>query len=184
MYKFNKSTLEFVRVNWSEHVWIYVLCAVVIIGLWILILSFEKKIFIEGEAKLIIAQRNEFSEEKLIKLISSLNFPFPYIVMAQAIHETHSFKSSIFIENKNLFGMKQAYVRIHISKGTNNEYAIYDTWMDSVYDRAFYSATYLSNIKTEDEYYSYLSQYYAEDPGYVERLKVIIIQKELKLKFK
>jgi len=184
MYKFNKFTLEFVKVHWFEHVWIYILCAVVLIGLWILILSFEKKVFIEGEAKLIIAQRNEFSEERLINLINSLNFPFPYIVMAQAIHETHSFKSLIFIENKNLFGMKQAYVRIHLSKGTSNKYAIYDTWMDSVYDRALYSATYLSSVKTEEDYYSYLSQIYAEDPSYIERLKVIIIQRELKLKFK
>ena len=183
MYKFNKETLEFVKVYWPAHLWKYLTAVIIIIGMWAVIVPFDRKLLIRDEVKIIIAQRNEFSEEKLISLIKSLNFPFSYIVMAQAIHETHSFKSILFIENKNLFGMKQSYVRIHISKGTNNEYAIYDTWMDSVYDRAFYSATYLSNIKTEDEYYSYLSQMYAEDKDYVNKLKKLIFDKQLKSKF-
>ena len=80
--------------------------------------------------------------------------------------------------------MKMATVRITTSKDVNREHAVYDTWMDSVYDRAFYSATYLSNVKTEDEYYSFLGQFYAEDPEYVNKLKQIIASKQLKERFK
>ena len=52
-----------------------------------------------------------------------------------------------------------------------------------MYDRALYSATYLSNVKTEDEYYNFLSQYYAEDKEYVNKLKKIIDQHGLKKLF-
>lgn len=174
MYKFNKQTLEFIKIYWPGYVFKYTISVVIIILVWLLIIPIDRKIMINTEAQVIVAQRNEFSKEKLIKLINSLNFPFPDIIMAQAIHETNSFTSSIFIENHNLFGMKCATVRIHTSKGINREHAMYDNWMDSVYDRAFYSATYLSNIKTEDEYYSFLSQSYAEDPEYVNKLKQIV----------
>ena len=38
-------------------------------------------------------------------------------------------------------------------------------------------------IKTEDDYFSYLSQYYAEDAEYVAKLKNIISNEGLKCKF-
>jgi len=83
-----------------------------------------------------------------------------------------------------MFGMKLAMSRMTTAEGDQSGYAYYNTWIECVYDMALYNATYLSNVKTEEDYYSYLSQYYAEDSSYIERLKVIIIQKELKLKFK
>ena len=183
MYKFNKNTLEFVRVKWP--VWLNPLALIVLMPiLLILVLPRIENRRIEHEAKVIIARQNEFSEEKLIKLISSLHFPFPDIVLAQAMHETACFTSVVFKENKNLFGMKASFRRITTSSATEGEYAYYNTWMDSVYDRALYSATYLSSIQTEEEYFSYLGQYYAEDSRYVEKLKNIIVDKHLKSKFK
>ena len=47
-----------------------------------------------------------------------------------------------------------------------------------------YYNTYLRKIKTEDEYFEYLRQNYAEDPEYVTRLKNIIKKKKLKHLFK
>jgi flagellum-specific peptidoglycan hydrolase FlgJ len=41
-------------------------------------------------------------------------------------------------------------------------------------DYGFYSAQYLSNIKSEGEYFQYLGQNYAEDPNYVSKIKQII----------
>jgi len=184
MYKFDKKGLTFVKVSWPSHLWKYLTGVIILAGMWAIVVPLDRKLLVNSEVKVIIARQNEFSEEKLIKLINSLNFPFPHIVLAQAMHETNFFKSSIFRENNNLFGMKRATVRITTSKGTNRDHAAYDTWMDSVYDRAFYSATYLSNVKTEDEYYSFLSQFYAEDPEYINKLKQIIENKTLKIKFK
>jgi len=46
-----------------------------------------------------------------------------------------------------------------------------------------YYSTYLSDIKTEGEYFEFLKQNYAEDPTYVTRLKSIIKTRNLKEKF-
>jgi len=86
------------------------------------------------------------------------------------------------MENNNLFGMKEATQRINLSKGTQTNHAYYSYWMDSVYDYALYCATYLSKLKTEDDYYNYLSQSYAEDGSYIDKLKNIVTD-DLKSKF-
>lgn len=184
MYKFNKDTLEFVRIKWpSKLIKTLIIGAVLITAVFVYV-PWVNTVRIDHEAKVIIARQNEFSQEKLVKLISSLHFPFPEIVLAQAMHETSFFTSPVFNENHNLFGMKCALTRITTSISIEGQYAHYNNWMDSVYDRALYSATYLSSIKTEDEYYSYLGQYYAEDPSYVDKLKRIIADKDLKSLFK
>lgn len=174
MYKFDRHTLEFIKISWpSKLIKTLVIGTILLIALFIYV-PWINTVKTNHEVKVIIAKQNEFSEEKLIKLIESLNFPFPKIVYAQAILETGGFTSSIYKENNNLFGMKRAVVRITTSKGESKGHAYYDNWMESVFDYALYSATYLSNIKTEEEYFSYLSQFYAEDKEYVKKLKNII----------
>ena len=113
--------------------------------------------------------------------MKELNIKFPHIVMAQSKLETNNFKSGIFKENHNLFGMKEARVRINTAKGTNRNHAYYDNWESSVYDYAFYQCRYLSALTTEAEYYRYLAGSYAEDPHYVSKVKNIATQ--LKDKF-
>ena len=126
---------------------------------------------------------NDFSEEKLIELLLSLNVKFPHIVLAQAKLESGHYSSKIYKENHNLFGMKEAVVRIHTSKGTQFSHAYYDNWRESVYDYAFYQSSYLSTLKTEEEYYVYLDKSYAEADNYVKLLKSMVITEKLKDKF-
>jgi hypothetical protein len=131
--------------------------------------------YITEETKLsILKEKNEFSSEKLKNALVSLNVKFPHIVYAQAKLETGNFTSKIFKENNNLFGMREARVRPTTNKGTENNHAYFDTWYDSVLDYAFYQASYLSDIKTESEYFQYLSQNYAEAPNYIEVLQKTI----------
>jgi uncharacterized FlgJ-related protein len=90
----------------------------------------------------------------------------------------------VFKENHNLFGMKEATLRITTAKGTQNGHAYYDSWEQSVYDYAFYQCRYLSKINTENEYFLYLSSVYAEaGDGYVNLIKKIINEQKLKEKF-
>lgn len=126
---------------------------------------------------------NDFSEEKLILLLKSLNVKFPHIVLAQAQLESGHYKSKIFLENHNLFGMKEAKVRVHTSKGTQYNHAYYLHWRESVYDYAFYQCRYLSSLKTEEEYYIYLDKSYAEADNYVNLLKSMVKKQKLKEKF-
>jgi len=134
--------------------------------------------YISEETKAIILreadQKNEFSPEKLKAYILELNIKYPHIVMAQSQIETGNWTSNIFKENHNLFGMKCATKRPTTNKGEENGHAYYENWKESVVDYAFYSAQYLSDIKTEKEYLDYLSRSYAEDTGYIWKIKKII----------
>jgi hypothetical protein len=80
--------------------------------------------------------------------------------------------------------MKQARIRVNTAKGTSLNHAYYDTWVESVYDYAFYSCRYLSNIKTENEYYAALDASYAEASQYSQTLKGIVEKRNLKKLFK
>ena len=121
----------------------------------------------------------QFSEDKLVEKLKELNVKYPHIVLAQAKLESNNYSSRIFIENHNLFGMKEARVRVNLAKGTQYKHAYYNTWQESVLDYAFWAATYGSKCKTEDQYYTLLSGY-AEDKGYQAKLKNIIKRDNLK----
>jgi hypothetical protein len=129
-------------------------------------------------------EKNKFTEEKLVKILKDLNVKFPHIVLAQSMVETGHWNSKIFKENHNLFGMKQARSRITTATGTQHNHAFYETWTESVYDYAFYQCRYLGSIKTEAEYFNYLSKSYAEDPNYIVLLKKTVENNNLKEIFK
>jgi uncharacterized FlgJ-related protein len=112
--------------------------------------------------------------------IKKIKFKYPYIVLGQSILETGHFKSEIFIKNNNLFGMKKSSSRLTMSDSTQNGHAYYNNWEDSVYDYALYQSTYLRKIKSEEEYFKYLSRSYAESESYVKLLKQVIKNEELK----
>lgn len=179
IYKYDKTTLNYKKITGK---WIIMVLALTLISI-----AFTSAItlnrlndvrFISEETKAIILReadkQNEFNREKLKAYILELNVKYPHIVMAQAELETGGFKSKIFKENHNLFGMKVATKRPTTNKGEENGHAYYESWRESVVDYAFYSAQYLSNIKSEAEYFDYLSQSYAEDPNYIIKLKEII----------
>lgn len=139
----------------------------------------EKEVFIidcKGEDE-------KFSRDKFIEEIKRLEIKFPHIVMAQSIVETGKWKSEIFKQNNNLFGMKEAKSRINTAVGTNLNYAYYQNWKESVYDYAFYQCQYLSQIKTEEEYFSYLESSYAESPEYVASIRSTIQKENLRAIF-
>jgi uncharacterized FlgJ-related protein len=184
-YKFNKETLLPEKVNVTNKSLIGFGAAV---GL-LLVFGFtsnpanEVQNLSQEDKLIVIREYNEFSENKLIEKITELNFRYPHIILAQAKLESGHFKSTIFLENNNMFGMKEAKLRANLAKGTNRGHAYYETWQESVIDYALYYSSYLRSINTEGEYFEYLRQNYAEDPTYVQRLKQIISKQDLKSKF-
>ena len=125
-----------------------------------------------------------FSQESLVNRITELNLKFPHIVLAQSILETGHWSSTIFSENHNLFGMKEARQRVKTALGTQLNHAYYCDWESSLYDYAFYQSRYMSKCKTEDQYFQALGQSYAESKTYVQNLKRIIEKENLKDLFK
>lgn len=121
----------------------------------------------------------QFSEEKLQELLLEINIQHPKVVLAQAKLETFNFKSQVFKENHNLFGMKLPSVRTTTAKGEQYNHAIYSNWRESVLDYALRQCKYGSNIETDEEYIKYLGDTYAEDQKYAHKLTEIYNQVKL-----
>jgi flagellum-specific peptidoglycan hydrolase FlgJ len=123
-----------------------------------------------------------FSEELLIEAIKQMKLDHPHIVLAQAKLETGHFRSTIFLENNNLFGMKQARSRPTTALGTHRNHAVYSNWRESLIDYALYSAYYVQD-KDEEEFYEHLNDNYAQDPIYNVKLRNVVEREELEILF-
>lgn len=181
-YRFNQDSMLYEKTNITSRALLGFGAVIGILTIFGLNINSNKRIeTLSPEEKLIILREaNSFSEQKLIESIKELNFKFPHIVLAQAKLESSNFSSPIFLENNNLFGMKEAKVRANLAIGTKRSHAFYKNWKDSLLDYALYYSTYLSKIRTESEYFDYLNQSYAQDPDYVVKLKNIIRKQQLK----
>jgi hypothetical protein len=114
-------------------------------------------------------QFNLFSKENLARLIYNLKIAHPDIVMAQAIIESGNFKSNIFKENNNLFGMKMPEYRKTTAIGTNRGHAVYRNWRESVIDYALWQGK-RARYSTTNQYLRRLRSY-AADPNYITKIK-------------
>jgi hypothetical protein len=128
---------------------------------------------IDPKPKYIPKLDSTFSQEALVKYVYSLNVRFPHIILAQAHLESGKFTSGIFVNNNNLFGMRQARLRPTTNKGSRNGFAKYDYWRDSVMDYILYYAVYMHKFKTEEAYYAYLDRSYADNPHYSKLIRKI-----------
>ena len=119
-----------------------------------------------------MVSETEFSPDNLIKKLKRMNIRHYKVAYAQAVLETGRFTSSMFARNNNLFGMKVSRQRANTCSGEVMGHAYYRTWEESVVDYALYYNKYLSRM-SECELYSYIGRSYAEDSGYVNKLKQI-----------
>lgn len=104
-------------------------------------------------------------KEGLIEALDYYAVKHPNIVYAQAILETGHFRSRVFKECNNLFGLYNSRTK---------SYYKFNHWSESI-------VAYLNYIqyryKPPDDYYKFLSDIgYAEDPEYINKLKRIVNQ--------
>jgi hypothetical protein len=171
MYKFNTEKLAYEKVNVRKYIGMIALSFLTIFILSSFI--WKEVVIVTAEKEILLKTNNSFSKEKLFLEIDKYSFKYPDIVKAQAILESGHFKSPVFLQNNNMFGMRKAMVRITTAEGSNLNHAYYVDWKYCVADRALYEAQYLSKL-TREEYFSYLDQTYAEGEGYSKLLKQII----------
>lgn len=190
IFKYNKDQIKFDKIsNIKIGGWLFALVILTSSIFWTHGFFIGKKIvketlnLTEAERIFLIQETDVFSKDKMVQMLNDLNVRYPHIVLAQSIVETGEWSSKIFIENHNLFGMKKATRRITTAGSTQNNYAYYNHWRESVYDYAFYQCRYLHSIKTEKQYFQYLSVSYAEDTSYVEKVKKISNSKSVKSLF-
>ena len=184
-YRYNEDRLEFICLSSKKLFLIFAISFFTLIFIGTLIgRQTTKEViiqeFTEAEQSIVINEVDTFSRERLVEMLKDLNVKYPHIIMAQSIIETGHWSSDIFIENHNLFGMKQARRRITTAEGTSRNHAYYNHWRESVYDYAFYQCRYLSKIDSEEGYYTYLGSSYAEAPNYVNIIKGVVKKEKLK----
>ena len=109
-------------------------------------------------------------EDSVYQYILFLNIKHPEVVFKQAKIESGNFKSKVFKENNNMFGMKMSYKRANIAGGENLGYAVYNTWQESIIDYALYQ-TYTAKGMNKEQYIQHLGASYAEDPDYKSKVK-------------
>lgn len=134
------------------------------------------------------AENSYFSRRNFYEYLKTINIKFPELVFAQAMKES-GFKSPLWKNNNNPFGMKEASKRPNMQNGTQDGYAYYNTWKDAIIDYALYqSYVGLSKLKTENEYLDYLKamNYYdtnhPNNENYLKDLKYIANNIEYYLK--
>ena len=104
-------------------------------------------------------------EEGVIEALDYYNVEYPNIVYAQAILETGHFKSKVYREYNNLFGLYNSRTK---------SYYKFDHWSESV---IAYLDFIQNKYKPPNDYYKFLSDIgYAEDPEYINKLKRIVNQ--------
>ena len=185
IYKYNEEKLKYIPIT-SNSFLIFLRIALIFFGAMLFLgLTYTPtiKYITNTENVLIVEDENEFNEERLIGEINKLNFRFPHIILAQARLESGNFSSKIFIENHNLFGMKEARVRLNLAKGTQHGHAYYNSWEESITDYALWYSTYAYKCKSEKQLYKLLDKQYAEATNYVTSLQHIILVNNLKEKF-
>lgn len=184
LYRYYKSDLTYKKAYSELFLMLFVLPVLIWCLTSIYYLTRVEKKEISYEQKEIVIKEylkdHKFSKDELKNYLQDMNVKYPDIVLAQAEIETGHFTSTIFKENNNLFGLKEAKLRPTTAIGTNNNHAYYNNWRESVQDYCLYQASHLKEIKTKEEYLQYLEQNYAEDTNYVNKIKKILSLHEIK----
>lgn len=105
-----------------------------------------------------------FSPKNLFAELKKQGVSFPDVALAQARLESAHFKSDIFKDNNNLFGMKHPSVRQTVSKGVNRGHANYTTWQDSVKDYKLWQDFYKVSSMSKDQFIKKLNNIYCIPP--------------------
>ena len=122
------------------------------------------------DTRIAYIQQQPFCTALLEEYMDLIAMPHKKIAYYQAVLETSYFQSLVFIENNNLFGMKQAFVRPNTAVGTNRGHAVYNHWTCSVNDYKL-RYVYFSRHRTYTDYLAFLVETgYAEDMHYINKL--------------
>lgn len=172
LYVYNKQSLTFKKVSIKQYLYLILIIGFIFSGLGFTgAIKFNQ--LVEKIPVVIRLQEDEFSEENLKKEINNLGFKYPDIIYAQAVEETGRFKSPVFKQNNNLFGLKIPNLRPTLATGENLNHAKFRNWRESLIERAMWDIQNTNNIYSKQEYYQLLDAIYAEKPGYSDRLKQI-----------
>ena len=124
-----------------------------------------KKWINKGKEKIVPNAPLPFTEKNLASELKKQNILYPDVALAQSMLETGYFKSDIFLDNNNLFGMKHPSVRPTLSTGKNRGHANFKSWQDSVKDyKMWQDFNKLGNL-SKNQYIAKLNRIYCMPPS-------------------
>lgn len=124
-----------------------------------------------SDSTLVATAKQEVAfEDSVYKYILFLNIKHPEVVFKQAKIESGNFKSKVFKENNNMFGIKQVFKRPNTQIGINRGYGVYEDWKSCVLDYALLQTWSYKNL-TLEQYIKTLDNSYATDPEYGNKLR-------------
>lgn len=112
----------------------------------------------------------DVSDSLALSLMDDLNIQHPQIVLAQMKLESGHYQSKLAKTNNNYFGMRHPAQRLTVSVKSKNGYAHYRNWAYSILDYALWQRRYAYDLN-ESDYLTKLSNVYAEDKNYIEKVK-------------
>jgi len=162
--------------KWNKFLCIFVI-SVLLAMEYILSISVIHQIKVSNQRKDSIAMYQDsinhildFSEDNVVYFLNFYRIEYPDTVLKQTLHETNLFKSKIFIENNNLFGMKHPKQRPTTSVADSQGYALYHNYIESIKDYKIFQTLY---YKGGDYYQFLINSGYAEDPDYTKKINNI-----------
>lgn len=109
----------------------------------------------------------EFNPKNLLVALREAGIAFPELVWAQSKVESGNWKSGLFKNNNNLFGMRKAKVRKTTAIGSRKGYAKYISWIECVKDyKLWQEMHHITEKTTKREYLKLLNKVYCSIPGY------------------
>ena len=168
LYQYDKSELRFKEVSLKYYVIRFLAILFVFSGL-----SFgvATKVIYETIPMVYVAEKEQFNIENFKKEVFNSKIRFPNVVWKQALIESNRFKSPVFLEANNCFGMKISVSRPSMQIGEYLGFAEYRNVHECLADYAIWQMAYCKEIKTEEEYIDFLDKIYCPNQGYKELLK-------------
>ena len=180
LFRFNQETLDFEIVNTVKYKAYFVGSLLLFFILLSSFISAKKENIKYVQTEITINTRDTIQlKQDIFKEIDRLPFKFKHILKAQSILESSHFKSPVFTQNFNCFGMRVPKSRPTLCVSENLGHAVYKSLEDCILDRYTFEVLYLKNLSEED-YYTYLDRSYAEGQGYSKMLKLIVKSNNLK----
>lgn len=110
----------------------------------------------------------------LYRYLTDIRSKHPEIILIQSKIESNNYRSSLFLHNKNLLGMKVSGVRTSINNGQRAGYQKYSTWKQCINDYVLWGYTHNFDQLGENEYINLLQKIYAEDPNYGNKIRKML----------
>jgi hypothetical protein len=120
---------------------------------------------------------------RVYKFIKEVGMKYPDVVFAKAILESGHFKSKMFLNKNNLFGMKKAVHRTTLGQGNAGEYVYFKSIEESIIDYKLYQMQFVHEINSEEMYIKRICQSYSSNNDYEKLLLNVLESAKEKIKW-